>query len=87
MFVEFEETKAHQIGTPGGSVWINPENVCTVSVRQKAIIDNDKMNDNLLYGSMNYIQPPVTEIRTANDMVVYVLCDLERALDKLSKGN
>jgi hypothetical protein len=88
MFVEFEETKGHEIGTPGGSVWINPENVCTVSVRQEAIIDNEKINkDDRLYGPMSYIQPPVTEIRTSNDMVVYVLCDLKRTLNKLSKGN
>ena len=87
MFVEFEETKARQIGTPGGSVWINPENVCTVSVEQEAVIDNKKMSDNELYSAYEYLQPPVTQIRTANDMVVYVLCDLERTLDKLSKGN
>ena len=88
MFVEFEETKGHEIGTPGGSVWINPENVCTVSVQQEAVIDNEKMSDNDLYSTYEYLQPPVTQIRTANDMVVYVLCDLKRTLDKLnySKG-
>ena len=51
MFVEFEETKGHEIGTPGGSVWINPENVCTVSVEQEAVIDNKKMSDNELYSA------------------------------------
>ncbi len=86
MFVEFERTRGYDYVEPAGSVWINPENVCTVEVKKEAVIDNEKMNDNLLYDSRKYLQPPVTEIRTSNDMAVYVICDLKRTLDKLNKG-
>ena len=86
MFVEFERTRGYECVEPAGSVWINPENVCTVEVKKEAVIDNEKMNDNLLYGSTKYLQLPVTEIKTANDRTVYVICDLKRTLDKLNKG-
>ena len=86
MFVEFERTRGYECVEPAGSVWINPENVCTVEVKKEAVIDNEKMNDNLLYGPTKYLQLPVTEIKTANDRTVYVICDLKRTLDKLNKG-
>jgi hypothetical protein len=82
MFVEFEKTDLR--AKPGGSIWISPDNVCTVEVIQEAVIDNEKINDNALYGPINYIQPPITKIKTSDDMAVYVLCDLQRTLDRLS---
>ena len=81
MFVEFEKTNMR--ATPEGSIWISSDNVCTVEVIQEAVIDNEKINDNALYGPINYIQPPITKIKTSGDTTVYVLCDLKRTLDRL----